>query len=141
MISSIVCRGYKTSKLVELARYDWVDDWITDELFPIQPHRDVRRKIEFIQCEYDNPSSKEVLKELVHHGLKRPTHEDALEFGLQHPSAGTPWIYVFLHEPVLMPIGLCGVLGVGGHGRRNLGVHQFDRRWHRGDLFAGIRED
>ncbi|HEX9722391.1 MAG TPA: hypothetical protein VGA53_03945 [Candidatus Paceibacterota bacterium] len=138
---TITCEGRKTSELVRLGKYDWTKDWIVDERFPIEPHEPVTRTIEFIECDYD-PSSKEVLEELERHGLKGPTYEDALEFGVEHPEQQRKRPHVFLHEAVLGPSGYRFVLALGGDaGYRRLDLPWFGRRWHRAGVFAGVREE
>ncbi len=113
---------------------------MADELFPLPPHAPAVRKIEFIECDF-NPSSEEALDELKQHGLKRPTAEDALQFGIEHLEEQRKRPIVFLHEPVLGPSGRRFVLVLcEGAGGRYLSLIWFDFGWFRGYVFAGVRE-
>lgn len=99
----ITCEGVKTSELVKHGRYDVAGERITDELFPIERHAPQARMIEIVKLELEfehGPTSNEVLAEFVRRGLKRPTYEDALVFGVAHPKEQKKHPIVFLHEPV-----------------------------------------
>jgi hypothetical protein len=152
-VFSITCEGsYKTSELVAQGKYDWSDNRITDERFPIQPHAPVQRVIELIKFDHD-PSSEEVLEEFERRGLERPTYEDALYFGIQHPDEQRKHHIVFLHEPVLGQypiltlhetfqdhdsIRLVFVLREAP-GRRYLELDPYVSRWSRRYVFAAVR--
>ena len=129
---SITCDdSRKTSELIKLGHYDWHNDWITDERFPIQQHPPVKHAIEFVEVDYD-PTSEDILCEFKGRGLNRPTYEDALNFGIQHKDEQRNGSIVFLHEPVLGPSGGRDVLVLrGGAGVRYLDLDWFDYRWYR----------
>ena len=130
----------RTSELIKLGKYDWHNDWITDERFPILPHPPVKRAIEFVEVGYDS-TSEDILREFKSRGLKRPTHEDALYFGIQRKDEQRNGPVVFLHESVLDPHGGRSVLVLGGDaGGRDLGLSWFGLGWHRVCRFAGVRE-
>ena len=132
----ITCGGlYKASELVRLGNYDWSEDWITDEHFPIERYEPAGRTVEFVQLKHDS-TSEEALEELAQRGLERPTYEDALCFGATHPEEQRKRTIVFLHEPVLSRLVL--VLG-GAGGERALFLVRFGDRWPRDYAFAGIR--
>lgn len=138
---TITCNGgLKTSELVEAGEYNWKNDLIGDNLFPIKPHASLVRKIELVECDFDL-ISEEALVELNRHGLKRPTAEDAFQFGIDHPGEQRKHSIVFLHEPALGPLGSRDVLVLGGDvGGRTLSLDWFGRRWHRRYVFAGVRK-
>lgn len=140
-IFSITCKGaYKTSELVAQAKYDWWNDWVTDERFPLQTHEPVSRKIEIVSFDHD-PTSEEVLAEFSRRGLERPTYEDALYFGIAYPDEQRKRPIAFLHEPVRDPDGyLCVLVLDEGVGGRHFDLLWFDRRWPRHYLFAGVRK-
>lgn len=97
----ITCEGVKTSELVKHGRYDDADERITDKLFPIERHAPQARMIEIVKLELGHdPTSNEVLAEFVRRGLKQPTYEDALVFGVAYPKEQKKHPIVFLHEPV-----------------------------------------
>gem|GEM_PF-2293872 len=116
---------------------------VTEELFPLKPHDDaVSRSIELIECTHEQESV-EVLAELARRGLERPTYEDALYFGVQHPEEQRKRPIVFLHEPWFRPdesrIGYEFVLGMDSGGMRTLKLEYNDFRWDRACVFAGVR--
>lgn len=138
---TIVCEGsWETSELVGQGKYDWFNDWITDERFPIQKHAPLDRTIELVEFDHD-PSDDEVLEELRSRGLERPTYEDALYFGIRHPEEQRKHPVVFLHEPVLDPRGYRLVLVLSEFaGERDLHLFLFDDGWNRDCVFAGVRK-
>lgn len=140
-VFQITCEGsHKTSELVRMGNYDRVSDWITDERFPVQKHASVSRSIELVEFDHD-PTSEEVLAEFSRRGLNRPTHEDALYFGVKHPEEQRKRPIVFLHEPGQFPGGSRRVLVLGGGARkRGLDLYWLVGRWGRRCAFAGVRK-
>jgi hypothetical protein len=139
-VFDIVCKGSHTaSELVRRGKYDWVNNWITDEHFPIVEHIPQNRRIELISFGYD-PDSEAVFREFSRKGLERPTYEDVFYFGIQNPEEQKRHSIVFLHEPVVSSGGGRYVLVLYGiSSRRDLGFNWFDDRWSRGFVFAGVR--
>src|SRR3989338_1983059 len=140
-VFEILCKGqYIASELIRRGKYDWVNDQITDERFPIFEHATATRKIEFVEYDHD-PTSEEVLKDFTSRGLKRPTYEDGFYFGIQHKEEQRKHLIVFLHEPVQDSDGSLYVLVLDGYsGWRELYLSCFGHRWHRHYVFAGARE-
>lgn len=136
----ITCEGsYKISELVRQGNYNWVNDWITDERFPVEEHAPVGRTIELIEFDYD-PNSAELLSVFAYRGLERPTYEDALYFGIKYPEEQRKRPIVFLHEPVLGRSGSRDVLVLNGSARRRgLDLDWFGW-WRRHYVFAGVRK-
>lgn len=133
------CDGVKASELVKRGKYDWVNDLITDKLFPIEKHASVSRTIELVEFDHD-PSSEEVLAEFRSRGLKRPSYEDALVFGIVYPEEQRKHPVVFLHEPVVA-VGSRFVLVLREDaGYRYLLLHWFGHGWLRPYVFAGLRK-
>lgn len=130
----------KTSELVKRCNYDWFNEWITDDHFPIQMHESVGRMVELVEFDFD-PSSERIIEEFGRLGLKRPTYEDVLQFGLEYPGEQCKHSIVFLHEPVPDQDGRISVLALHmGVRRRGLGLYWFDARWGRQCVFAGVRK-
>ena len=138
-VFSITCKWVKASELVAAGRYDWTDGSITDKKFPIESHASQSRQIELVEFDHDMTSD-EVLAEFARRGLERPTYEDALTFGVEHPEEQRKHPVVFLHEPVRVG-GDRRVVVLDGHDRkRDLILGWFDHRWYRDYFFAGVRK-
>ncbi len=139
-IFSLSVEGKHTvSKLIVLGRYDWANDGIIDERFPIVVHEPMNRTIEYVTFDHDL-DSEEVLVEFARHGLKCPTYEDAFYFGIQYPEEQRKHPIVWLHEPVQDPQGVRYVLVLYKNGRRReLYLFWFDRGWYRGCVFPAVR--
>jgi hypothetical protein len=135
----ITTTGGKASALIAAGKYDWVNDWITDERFPIAPHAPETRVIELVA--YDCAmTSGEVLADFAQRGLARPTYEDALQFGIEHPEEQRKRPIVFLHELVRSPDGSPSVLILRGDAsERVLDLVWFEGDWYSHCLFAGVR--
>lgn len=137
---SMMCGGIPTSELVRSGRYDWVNPSITDELFPIETRAPVSRTIELIRFNH-YPHSGEVLVEFARRGLERPTYEDALTFGVEHPEEQMKSPIVFLCEPVRADGRLnVIVLRREEEDERYLDLFQFNTRWFPIYLLAAIRK-
>lgn len=133
--------AYKVSELVKQGKYDWVNDWITDECFPLEfESLPMRHTIELVEFEHDS-TSEEVLAEFERLELERPTYEDALYFGIQYPEEQRKYPIVFLHEPVQGPCGRRHILGLDERvGKRRLNLRWFDNGWLQKDVFAAVRK-
>jgi len=132
--------GATTETLVKAGKYGWKNDWITSQNFPVRSDRVGKVAIELIEFDRD-VTSEEVLAEASRRGLVRPSYEHALAFGIHHPDVQREWPVVFLHEPVLDPIGYRSVVVLYGDAtNRHLDLDWFERRWHRRYRFAFVRE-
>lgn len=138
---TITCHGNATAEqLVAQGEYNGFNDLITNERFRIVPHDSVSRQIELIQFDHDVTSG-EVISELERRGLERPSYEDCLCFGIQHPDEQRSYPIVFLHEPVQVPVGLPHVLVLGGGaGSRGLYLGWFVHDWPRHYVFGAVRK-
>jgi len=92
-----------------MGNYDWSDDQITNELFPLTKHATVTRVVKLIGFEH-GPSTEEVLVGFESCGVERPTYEDALYFGIEYMDVGKHPI-AFLHEPNLGASSSLGDVG------------------------------
>ena len=130
-----IVRGLKKGGL-------WVDDYITQKNFSLQPHDQQEVVIEILDPDRDFNEA-EGLKLLAAAGLERPTTEHALRFAEQFGKTTTgkkPFI-VFLHEPYLAPDGPRRVLYVYrylAHCGLSL-LYVASRGWRDGCVLAGVR--
>lgn len=139
---TIMCEGSHTaSELVKLGKYEWSDDWITDERFRLKEHKPMSRTIELVKLDCRS-TSEEVLQEFLRLGLERPTYEDGLYFGVQHPDQQRKRPIVFLHEPIMGPLGHpCVIVLSCGSSDRNIGLDRFEYAWDHSYVFACVRYD
>ncbi|PIT93875.1 hypothetical protein COU00_01985 [Candidatus Falkowbacteria bacterium CG10_big_fil_rev_8_21_14_0_10_43_11] len=129
-----------TEELVRAGKYDWVDENITNQNFPMGSQTDEDVVIELLEFDHD-VSSEEAIEEARKRGLERPTHEDALFFGEQHPEEQHKHPIVFLHEPWQSSHGGGIVLVLYGHSSgRHLNLDWFGFGWIRLCVFAFVRK-
>jgi len=127
-------------ELVQLGKYDCSNDLITNQRFPLKKHEPKRREVELFQFDYD-PTTEQALEEYQKRNLERPTAEDALYFGIQHPEEQWKRPIVFLHEPVRGPSGSQRVLVLDRYGSdRSFYLVWAGNRWSRRCAFAGVRK-
>jgi hypothetical protein len=134
--------GRSTEELVEAGGYGYAHSCVISENFPIRAaHRPRRREIFLVRFEGE-VTAEEALAAGAARGLARPTCEDALRFGIQHPGVQREGPIVFLHEPWFGYFGRRDVLCLWSNaGRRELGLEDFDGRWAPGYRFAFVGRD
>lgn len=121
-------------------KYDWRNDWITKDRFPIHKSTPGTRQIVLLHFGRDI-STADALKEGAKRGLKRPTYEDCFRFGAQHPEIQREFPVIFLHEPVRGPDGYESVVCLDRNGaKRSLDLSWFGNVWHDRCRFAFVRE-
>ncbi|MEK7612493.1 MAG: hypothetical protein AAB407_04080 [Patescibacteria group bacterium] len=97
---SIVVHDNETfDSLVAAGNYEWKAPWITAERFPVRSTLADERKLVLLHFNRQI-SSENAINEAENQGLTRPTYEDALRFGAQHPEVQREFPIIFLHEPV-----------------------------------------
>jgi hypothetical protein len=122
---------------VAAGRYGYAHSCLTSENFPAR-HADglCMREIALLAFER-GVTSEEVIAAATGPGLERPTYEDALYFGIQHPEVQRERPVVFLHEPWHGYFGRRDVVCLWDNaGRRELGLEGFDEVWSARYRFA-----
>jgi len=118
-----------TEELVEAGGYGYAHSCVTSDNFPARARAPGPAEIVLIRFE-DAVTAAEVLAEAARRGLGRPSYEDALHFGAEHPEAQREHPIVFLHEPWVGYFGRRDVLSLWSNaGRRELGLEGFDDRF------------
>lgn len=132
--------GRSTEALVAAGRYGYAHSCVTSENFPARPLGVASRVREVVLLEFDHDvTSEDVVTEAVRLGLERPTYEDALYFGVEHPDVQRDGPVVFLHDPWFGFFGRRDVLCLWYNaGRRELGLDGFDDPWRRTCRFAFV---
>ncbi|HKC05663.1 MAG TPA: methyltransferase domain-containing protein [Methylomirabilota bacterium] len=115
-----------TEQLVEAGGYGYAHSCVTSENFPSRGT--AAGPAEIVLVGFDGAATAgEALAEAARRGLARPTYEDALHFGAEHPEAQRGHAIVFLHEPWVGYFGRRDVLCLWSNaGRRELGLEGFD---------------
>jgi SAM-dependent methyltransferase len=127
-----------TEQLVEAGGYGYAHSCVTSENFPTRAAAAGRAEIVLIGFDGAVTAS-EALAEAARRGLARPTYEDALHFGAEHPEAQRAHPIVFLHEPWVGYFGRRDVLSLWSNaGRRELGLEGFDDRFGPDCRFAFV---
>ena len=115
-----------TEQLVEAGGYGYAHSCVTSENFPSRAVS--AGPAEIVLIGFDGAvTAGEALAEAMRRGLTRPTYEDALHFGAEHPEVQREHAIVFLHEPWVGYFGRRDVLCLWSNaGRRELGLEGFD---------------
>ena len=132
--------GRSTEELVTGGRYGYAHSCVTSENFPVRRSRPrAVREIVLLEFE-DDVTADDVTAEAARRGLERPTYEDALHFGVEHPEVQRERPVVFLHDPWVGFFGRRDVLCLWSNaGRRELGLEGYDDRWGLDVRFAFVR--
>jgi hypothetical protein len=128
-----------TEDLVEAGGYGYAHSCVTSENFPLRSATGARPG-DVVLLAFDRPvTAGEVLAEAARLGLERPSYEDALHFGAEHPAVQGEHPVVFLHDPWVGYFGRRDVLCLWSNaGRRELGLEGFDDAWSSAHRFAFI---
>lgn len=115
-----------TERLVEAGEYGYAHSCVTSDNFPV--HAGARGPVEIMLVGFEAAiTAAEVLAAAGRCGLARPSYEDALDFGAEHPEAQRRHPIVFLHDPWVGFFGRRDVLCLWSNaGRRELGLAGFD---------------
>src|SRR4029453_5377598 len=133
------CVG-STEQLVEAGAYGYAHSCGASENFPVRGDPSATPASEIVLLAFDREiTAGEVLAEAARLGLERPTYEDALHFGAEHPAVQREHPVVFLHDPWVGFFGRRDVLCLWSNaGRRELGLEGFDDTWGSAHRFAFI---
>jgi len=127
-----------TEQLVEAGAYGYAHSCVTSENFPVRAAASPVSDVVLLAFDRDVTAA-EVLAEAARLDLGRPTYEDALHFGVEHPAVQGEHPVVFLHEPWVGFFGRRDVLCLWSNaGRRELGLEGFDESWSPAHRFAFI---
>ncbi len=137
-----------TEQLVEAGGYGYAHSCVTSENFPVRGASRgaargdgaevAARDIVLVGFDRDVTAA-EALAEAVRLGLERPSYEDALYFGVAHPSVQQEHPVIFLHDPWFGYFGRRDVLCLWSNaGRRELGLEGFDDTWGPRHRFAFV---
>jgi ribosomal protein S18 acetylase RimI-like enzyme len=127
-----------TEQLVAAGGYGYAHSCVTSDNFPACAK--AMGPAEIVLIGFDGAvTAAEALAEAARRGLARPTYEDALHFGAEHPEAQRAHPIVFLHEPWVGYFGRRDVLSLWSNaGRRELGLEGFDDRFAPDCRFAFV---
>ena len=122
--------GRSTEELVEAGNYAWAHSQAVTANFPARQFGMGGVREIVLLAAGRQVSTEEMISEAAGMDLERPTYEDALYFGVQHPQVQLDGPVAFLHEPwegfygppgLLLPLEQRRTAGVGiGRLRRPL---------------------
>lgn len=129
-----------TEQLVEAGRYGYAHSCVTSDNFPVRAGAAAPGEREIVLLAFDREvNAAEALAEAARLGLERPSYEDALYFGVEHPDVQERHPVVFLHDPWVGFFGRRDVLCLWSNaGRRELGLEGFDDTWGPRHRFAFV---
>jgi hypothetical protein len=132
--------GRSTEELVEAGNYAYAHSCVFSDNFPARHFGGVRTR-EIVLLEFDRDvMSDDAIEAASKLGLERPTYEDALYFGIEHPDVQRERPIVFLHDPWYGYFGRRDVLLLWTNvGSRELGLEGFDDPLSRSYWFAFVR--
>jgi hypothetical protein len=127
---------------VQAGDYGYAQAALTSENFPTDRAAPPRER-RLVLVDFGRPvACADVVAEAVRRGLRRPTYEDALHFGIVHPDAQRDGPIIFLHDPWLGAFGRRDVICLWSNaGRRELGLEGFDDTWGAEYRFALVATD
>lgn len=139
MVRYRIARGdaRSTEQLVEAGGYGYAHSCVTSENFPVR-ERDEAGERDIVLVGFDRDvTAAEALAAAAGLGLERPSYEDALHFGIAHPTVQQEHPVIFLHDPWFGYFGRRDVLCLWSNaGRRELGLEGFDDTWDPRHRFA-----
>lgn len=120
--------------------YAYAHSCITSDNFPSGRFAGPQVR-EIVLLEFDHAiSAADAMAAAQQRGLERPTYEDALHFGIEHPDIQTERPVIFLHDPWFGFFGRRDVVSLWTNaGRRELGLEGFDEPWRASWRFAFVR--
>jgi hypothetical protein len=142
MIRYRIARGdaRSTEQLVEAGGYGYAHSCITSENFPVRRRGPEPGERDIVLIGFDRDvNAAEALAAAAGLGLERPSYEDALHFGIAHPTVQQEHPVIFLHDPWFGYFGRRDVLCLWSNaGRRELGLEGFDDTWDSRHRFAFV---
>ena len=132
--------GRTTEELVEAGEYAYAHSCVFSENFPARNVGGPRTR-EIVLLEFDRDlAADEAIEQAATLDLERPSYEDALYFGIEHPDVQRERPVVFLHDPWHGYFGRRDVLLLWSNaGSRELGLEGFDDPLSRSYWFAFVR--
>ena len=132
--------GRSTEELVEAGNYAWAHSQAVTANFPARQFGMGGVREIVLLAVGRQVSTEEMISEAAGMDRERPTYEDALYFGVQHPQVQLDGPVAFLHEPWEGFYGRrdCFCLW-SNDGRRELGLEGFDDPWSADYRFGFLR--
>ena len=126
-------------QMVQAGAYDGAHSFINQQNFPLEQHAPFDVAVELVDLERI-AFCEDAIEALAKRQLRRPTCEEAVYFGAQHPDAQRHRPIVWPHEPFQHKDGSRRLLvHFGGIGYRSLDLY-LDSAWGAYCLFAGVHQ-
>lgn len=132
--------GRSTEELVAAGDYGYAHSCLSSEHFPVGRFPAARaRDIVLVGLDHEATAAEAIVRGEAD-GLERPTYEDALHFGCEHPLVQAEHPVIFLHDPWFGFFGRRDVICLWSNaGRREIGLEGFDSSWSPEYRFAFVR--
>ena len=130
--------SHTMDEAMQAGAYDGVHSYVNSENFPIEARPETTVTVELVDLDRI-AWSRDAVASFEGAGLRRPTPEEAVCFGQQHPDAQRHRPIVWPHEPFAHADGPRVLVHFGGSGYRSLDLFP-DSAWGAYCLFAGVRD-
>ena len=136
----VVDYGKNLAEMISAGKYDWVNDDITKEHFPVKGSG--QREVEVVLFHFGRAiSSEDVIAEMDKVGYRPARIEELLGLGVAYPELQKEFPIVALGSVWRDPRGYRHVPCLGWlDARRRLRLDWFEYGWHEGCRFAGARK-
>jgi hypothetical protein len=134
--------GMSLPKMIEAGGYDWTDNDITAERFPVKGEGTAERKLVLVHLGRE-ATTDEILAEMKRRGLKPAAIEDFLAFGAKYPDEQRKFPIVGLDFSWVDADGSRNFPYLDGSGgKRGFGLHWYwhDGRWNESCRFLALCE-
>lgn len=138
-LSVVVNYDLSLNGMIKAGKYDWVNQDITAEHFPIKGEGESKLNLEFFHFNRIMESD-EVFAEMDEAGYRPATIEELLALGAQYPEEQRKYFIVALGSVWQRPHGYRVVPCLWSDVReRNLNLNWLDNRWNANYRFAAVR--
>jgi hypothetical protein len=138
--SVVVDYDMSFADMIKVGKYDWVNDDITAEHFPITGSGKVDISFELVHRNIA-ANSKEILFYMEKNNLRPATLFELLAFGAKYPGKQREFPIIALGSSWVVSDGDRGVPDLDGNdSKRYLGLDWFDNDWGGGYRFLAVRK-
>ena len=138
-LKAVVNRDLSLAEMISAGKYDWVNDDITAERFPIKGGMVAETSFELVHLDR-NIESDEAVEELAMHGLRPADLAELIAFGAAFPEEQRQYPIVGLGSVAGLGSDRCVVYLDGNDSELNLFLSRWDVIWDAGYRFLAVRK-